>query len=135
MRGHVPATKKPPDLLREDSRYVLEQLSSIIIADDYEDLSNHETEAIGETGLFSIAQLIESVFLPFLPLCLVIYSNPLLFLDNANDERVNGPLPIPRDGTGPRQGKGTANRGGAGGVEGLEDGLGKEACLVEASPR
>ena len=57
-------TEKPPVLLREDSKYALEQLSSIITADDYEDLSNHATEAMGETSLFSIAQVIVSV--PFL---------------------------------------------------------------------
>jgi len=101
MTGHVPTTEKPPILIHEDSRNTLEQLSSIITVDSYEDLSNHATEVMGETGLFSIAQVTVSVFLPFLPLYLVIYSNPLLFLGDANDERVNGPLPIPRDGTGP----------------------------------
>ena len=55
MMGHVPITEKLPDLLSEDSQYALEQLSSIITANDYEDLSNHATEAIWETGLFSIA--------------------------------------------------------------------------------
>ena len=38
--------KKPPILL-----------SSIINSEDYEDLGNHSTEAMGETGLFSIAQV------------------------------------------------------------------------------
>ena len=50
--------EKPPVLLREDSKYALERLSSLIIPKDYEDLSNHSTEAIGETRLFSIAQVI-----------------------------------------------------------------------------
>ena len=49
--------KKPPVLLREDPKYALEKLSSIIGNDDYEDLRNHSTEAMGETGLFSIAQV------------------------------------------------------------------------------
>ena len=49
--------KKPPVLLREDSKYALEKLSSIIGSEDYEDLGNHSTEAMGETGLFSIAQV------------------------------------------------------------------------------
>ena len=40
MTGPVPVTEKPLVLLREDSKYVLEQLSSIITSDDYEDLSN-----------------------------------------------------------------------------------------------
>ena len=47
--------KKPPVLLREDPKYILEKLSSIIGNEDYEDLGNHSTEAMGETGLFSIA--------------------------------------------------------------------------------
>ena len=56
----VPSTslEKPPVLLREDSKYALEQLSSIIMSEDYEDLGNHSTEAMGEMGLFAIAQVI-----------------------------------------------------------------------------
>ena len=49
--------KKPPVLLREDPKYALEKLSSIIGNEDYEDLGNHLTEAMGEMGLFSIAQV------------------------------------------------------------------------------
>ena len=49
--------KKPPVLLREDPKYALGKLSSIIGSKDYEDLGNHSTEAMGETGLFSIAQV------------------------------------------------------------------------------
>ena len=49
--------KKPSVLLREDPKYALEKLSSIIGSEDYEDLRNHSTEAMGETGLFSIAQV------------------------------------------------------------------------------
>ncbi|XP_050250466.1 uncharacterized protein LOC126697499 isoform X1 [Quercus robur] len=48
--------ERPPSLLRDDSKYALEKLSSIITAEDYEDLGNHSTEAMGETGLFSVAQ-------------------------------------------------------------------------------
>ena len=33
--------KKPPVLLREDPKYALEKLSSIIGSEDYEDLGNH----------------------------------------------------------------------------------------------
>ena len=33
--------KKPPVLLREDPKYTLEKLSSIIGSEDYEDLGNH----------------------------------------------------------------------------------------------
>ena len=49
--------KKPPVLLREDPKYALGKISSIIGSEDYEDLGNHSTEAIRETGLFSIAQV------------------------------------------------------------------------------
>ena len=49
--------KKPPVLLHEDPKYALEKLLSIIGNEDYEDLGNHSTEAMGETGLFSIAQV------------------------------------------------------------------------------
>ena len=49
--------KKPSVLLREDPKYALEKLSSIIGNEDYEDLGNHSTEAMGETGLFIIAQV------------------------------------------------------------------------------
>ena len=49
--------KKPSVLLREDPKYALGKLSSIIGNEDYEDLGNHSTKAIGETGLFSIAQV------------------------------------------------------------------------------
>lgn len=41
--------KKPPILLREDAKYTLEKLSSIIGNEDYEDFGNHSTEAMGET--------------------------------------------------------------------------------------
>ena len=49
--------KKPPVLLRENPKYVLGKISSIIGSEDYEDLGNHSTEAMGETSLFSIAQV------------------------------------------------------------------------------
>ena len=49
--------KKPLVLLREDPKYALEKLSPIISSEDYKDLGNHSTEAMGETGLFSIAQV------------------------------------------------------------------------------
>ena len=49
--------KKPPVLLREDPKYALGKISSIIESEDYVDLGNHSTEAMGETGLFSIAQV------------------------------------------------------------------------------
>ena len=49
--------KKPSVLLREDPKYALEKLSSIIGNEDYENLGNHLTEAMGETGLFRISQV------------------------------------------------------------------------------
>ena len=49
--------KKPPVLLREDPKYALGKISSIIRSEDYKDLGNHSTEAMEETGLFSIAQV------------------------------------------------------------------------------
>ena len=56
----APATnqEKPPPLLHDDSKFALEKLSSIITTEDYEDLGNHSTEAMGETGLFAVAQVI-----------------------------------------------------------------------------
>ena len=65
MTGSVLVAEKPPVLLREDFKYALEQLSSIITTDDYEDLSNHATKAMGETGLFSIAQVTTSIHFLF----------------------------------------------------------------------
>ncbi|XP_050251530.1 uncharacterized protein LOC126720992 [Quercus robur] len=56
MKGPSKVDEKPPVLLREDSKHALEQISSIISAEDYEDLGNHSTEAMGETGLFAITQ-------------------------------------------------------------------------------
>ena len=49
--------KRPLVLLQEDPKYALGKLSSIISSEDYEDLGNHSTKAMGETGLFSIAQV------------------------------------------------------------------------------
>ena len=50
--------EKSPVLLRKDSKHALEQISSIISIEDYEDLGNHSMEAIGESGLFVVAQAI-----------------------------------------------------------------------------
>ena len=49
MTGADPVVEKCPVLLFEDSGYALKQLSSIIKDnDDYEDLGNHATKAMGE---------------------------------------------------------------------------------------
>ena len=55
LKGPTPIAKKPPILLREDSKYALEKLLSVITFDDFKDLSKHAIEAMGETGLFYIA--------------------------------------------------------------------------------
>ncbi|XP_050267738.1 uncharacterized protein LOC126712454 [Quercus robur] len=56
MKAPSTSQEKPPPLLRDDSKYALEKLSSIISSEDYEDLANHLKEAMGETGLFAVAQ-------------------------------------------------------------------------------
>ena len=58
MKAPSTSQEKPPPLLRDDSKYALEKLSSIISSEDYEDLGNHSTEAMGETSLFVVAQVI-----------------------------------------------------------------------------
>lgn len=55
MKGLITAIEKAPVLLREDSEYALERLSSILTINNYEDFGNHAREAMGETGLFTIA--------------------------------------------------------------------------------
>ena len=71
MKASSTNQEKPPILLYEDSKYALEQLSSILMLEDYEDLGNHSTKAIGESGHFAVAQVILliyflSVFSPWL---------------------------------------------------------------------
>ena len=73
MKAPSTSQEKPPSLLRDNSKYALEQLSSIITSEDYEDLGNHFTEAMGETGLFTIAQVILVRQLPIHPFHLVFY--------------------------------------------------------------
>ena len=58
MKGPSSEPKKPPPLLRDDASYALGKLSSLLTSEDYEDLGNHSTEAMGETSLFGIAQVI-----------------------------------------------------------------------------
>ena len=64
-----PVNEKPPSLLRDDSKYALEKLSSIITAEDYEDLGNHSTEAMGETGLFAVGQVTVMFLFFFVCVC------------------------------------------------------------------
>ena len=69
MKGPSKDQEKPLVLLREDSKHALEQISSIMSAEDYEDLGNHSTEAMGEMGLFAITQVRQPVYFTnaFLP--------------------------------------------------------------------
>ena len=55
MKAPSTIQEKPSVLLREDCKHALEQISSIISAEDYEDLGNHSMEAMGESGLFAVA--------------------------------------------------------------------------------
>ena len=57
MKASSVDQEKPPVLLYEDSKHTLEQISSIMTSEDYEDLGNHSTEAMGESGLFAVAQV------------------------------------------------------------------------------
>ena len=61
MKAPSTNEEKPLPLLRDDSKFALEKLASIISSEDYEDLGNHSTEAMGETGLFAVAQVTLSV--------------------------------------------------------------------------
>ena len=68
----------------------MENLSSIISSEDYKDLGNHSTEAMGETGLFAIAQVIfvcrlKSVYVVF---CLTLFNLFVPVL--GHDEGLNG---------------------------------------------
>ena len=67
--------KKPPVLLREDPKYALGKISSIIRSEDYEDLGNHSTKAMGETGLFSIAQVRVRRYHLFIFIVIIIFFN------------------------------------------------------------
>ena len=57
MMAKGPILEQRPPLLREDSQYVVGLLSSIIKDNDYEDLGNHATEAMGKSSLFGLAQM------------------------------------------------------------------------------
>ena len=57
MKASSVDQEKPPVLLYEDSKHTLEQISSIMTSEDYEDLGNHSTEAMEESGLFSVAHV------------------------------------------------------------------------------
>ena len=98
--------KKPPVLLRDDPKCALEKLSSIIGNEDYKDLGNHSTEAMRDTGLFSIAQV--SVRHNLCPWTYSLFeSNFLSSSGHAHDEGIDGTVFPSRDGawTGPWKGQ------------------------------
>ena len=71
MKAPSNIPEKPPILLHEDSKHALEQISSITSAEDYEDLGNHSIEAMGESGLFAVVQVIRPVTFPSVSLILM----------------------------------------------------------------
>ena len=94
MKAQSTSQEKPPPLLRDDSIFALERLSSIISSEDYEDLGNHSTEAMGETGLFAVAQVtfirrLESVYLAWL---FILTPFNLFISVLGYDEGPNGPV-------------------------------------------
>ena len=94
MKASSISQEKPPPLLRDDSKFALEKLSSIISSEDYEDLGNHSTEVMGETGLFAVAQVM--FVRRFTPVHSTLsLSNTLnLFVSVlGHDEGSNGPVP------------------------------------------
>ena len=94
MMGGEPITKKVPVLLCEDSQYALQEISSIIKDEDYEDLGNHAMEAMGETGLFCLTQA--SICPLYFIYSIILYSNTFLtFVGGSNVEGSNGSLHIP----------------------------------------
>ena len=90
MKAPSTNQKKPPPLLRDDFKFALEKLSSIILSEDYEDLGNHSTEAMGEMGLFAVAQVIFFRRLKFVYLvfCLTLFNLFVPVL--GHDEGLNG---------------------------------------------
>ena len=94
MTGGEPFTKKPLVLLREDSQYALQQISSIIKDGDYEDLGNHATEAVGEIGYFYLTQACIRPLYFIHPI--ILYTNTFLtFVRGGNAEGSNGSRHIP----------------------------------------
>ena len=70
-QGSIP--KKHPLILHEDPWHVVGLLSSIIKDDDYEDLGNHAIEAMGETSLFGLAQVYNSLFFLSFLICSILF--------------------------------------------------------------
>ena len=57
MKAPSTDQEKLPVLLRKDSKHVLEQILSIMTSENYEELRNHSTEAMGESGLLVVTQV------------------------------------------------------------------------------
>ena len=100
MKGPSKDQEKLPVLLREDSKHALEQISSIISAEDYEDLGNHSTEAMGETGLFAITQVRQLVYFTNANYIFFAHSSfhnyyCYYLLGNGHDEGADGTVPQP----------------------------------------
>ena len=75
MKAPSTSQEKPPSFLRNDSKYALEQLLSIITLEDYEDLGNHSTEAMGDGAFRDCSgNPCPSAFRPSIPLSFL--SNP-----------------------------------------------------------
>ena len=53
IKGLSTSQEKPPILLREDSKYSLERLSSIITSEDYEDLATTPRRRWGRWGILA----------------------------------------------------------------------------------
>ena len=94
MKAPSTSQEKPPPLLRDDSKFALEKLSSIISSKDYEDLGNHLMEAMGETGLFAIAQVMfVRRFTPVHSTLSLSNTFNLFVSVLGHDEGSNGPVP------------------------------------------
>ena len=95
MKGPSTDQEKPPVLLREDSKHALEQISSIISSEEYEDLGNHFMEAMGETGLFAITQVTLLVSFTTVHYFCFQSNSPFFISGNGYDERADGTMPQP----------------------------------------
>ena len=93
MKAPSTSQEKPPVLLREDSKYALEQLLSIITSEDCEDLGNHSTEVMGERGLFCncSGNLVHRLSVRLFCLSLHLTLSSFFFVSiHDHDERANG---------------------------------------------
>lgn len=73
MMAQGPIPEKCPLILHKDPQHAVGLLSSIIKDDNYEDLGNHATEAMGEMSLFGLAQVYNSLFFLSLLICSILF--------------------------------------------------------------